>query len=241
MPTSPIQCERNGATTLLTLNRPDKMNALNADMVEALLDAVEQASGDGTRTMVLKGAGKNFSAGFDFGGFEEASEGDLLLRFVRIEQLLQAVYHAPFPIVALAHGKNFGAGVDLICSCTHRIGSPDSSYRMPGLRFGLVLGTRRLMQRIGQDAARSVLRESLTFGASEAQRIGFLNEVSAPDEWALRLASLAQAAESLSAEATATLLRVTAPDSRDGDLAELVKSAAAPGIKDRIRAYRAAG
>ena len=69
----------------LTLNRPDKANALSADLVEALLAALEAAAGDGTRLLVLDGNGKHFCAGFDFGGYETQSEGDLLLRFVRIE------------------------------------------------------------------------------------------------------------------------------------------------------------
>ena len=59
---------RSGETLTLTLNRPDKMNALSAALVDALLDAVGEAAGDGTRLLVLKGAGRNFSAGFDFGG-----------------------------------------------------------------------------------------------------------------------------------------------------------------------------
>jgi len=236
---APILRTRDGVTTTLTLNRPEKMNALNAEMVEALLQAVDEAGRDGTRMLVLQGAGRNFSAGFDFGGFEQASEGDLLLRFVRIEQLLQAVWHAPFATVALAHGKNFGAGVDLICACSHRIGSADSSYRMPGLRFGLVLGTRRLVQRIGQDAARDVLQASRTFDGAEALRMGFLTGTAARDEWPGQLAELAEHSSALPADTTAALLRVTASDTRDADLAELVRSAAMPGIKERIRAYRA--
>ena len=236
---APVLCARAGTTTTLTLNRPEKMNALNAEMVEALLQAVDEAGRDGTRMLVLQGAGRNFSAGFDFGGFEEASEGDLLLRFVRIEQLLQAVWHAPFPTVALAHGKNFGAGVDLICACAYRIGSVDSRYRMPGLRFGLVLGTRRLVQRIGLDAARDVLQASRTFDGADALRMGFLTGTAAQADWPARLAELEGHSGALPADATATLLRVSAPDMRDADLAELVRSAALPGIKDRIRAYRA--
>lgn len=236
---APVLHAREGSTTILTLNRPDKMNALSAELVEALLQAIEEAGRDGTRMLVLRGAGRNFSAGFDFGGFEQASEGDLLLRFVRIEQLLQAVWHAPFVTVALAHGKNFGAGADLICACSHRIGSADSSYRMPGLRFGLVLGTRRLVQRIGQDAARDVLQASRTFDGAEAQHMGFLSRTAAPEEWPDVLAELAGDSSALAPDTTATLLRVTAPDTRDADLAELVRSAAQPGIKERIRAYRA--
>src|SRR5688572_33135990 len=155
--------ERRGTTLFLTLDRPGKMNALSATLVEALLAAVNGAYADGTRLLVLRGNGKNFSAGFDMGGYESQSEGDLLLRFVRIEQLLQAVRHAPFDTLVLAHGKNFGAGVDLVCACARRVASPEATFRMPGLKFGLVLGTRLFAQRVGAERARQVLQVSQTF------------------------------------------------------------------------------
>ena len=72
--------ERTGATLTLTLNRPAKMNALSASLVDALIGALRQARADGTRLIVLRGNGRNFSAGFDFSGHETLSEGDLLLR-----------------------------------------------------------------------------------------------------------------------------------------------------------------
>src|SRR5512143_1710364 len=136
-----LRSDRVGAVRTLDLDRPDKMNALNAPLVDELLHAVTAAYDDGTRAMVLRGSGRNFSAGFDLSDVESASEGDLLLRFVRLEQLLQAVYHAPFETIALVHGRNFGAGVDLVCACARRIADPDATFRMPGLKFGLVLGT----------------------------------------------------------------------------------------------------
>ena len=171
--------DRSGDTLTLTLNRPDKMNALSATLVDALLDAVAAAGHDGTRLLVLKGAGRNFSAGFDFGGYADQSEGDLLLRFVRIEQLLQALAHAPFDTLALAHGRNFGAGVDVICACGRRVGDPAATFRMPGLSFGLVLGTRRYAERVGGSKARLVLQEGRAFDAPEALADGFLTAVAA--------------------------------------------------------------
>lgn len=225
--------------TILTLNRPNKMNALNSALVDALLRAVEEAACDGTRTLILRGNGKNFSAGFDFTGYEDLSEGDLVLRFIRIEQLLQALYHAPFNTIALAHGRNFGAAVDIICACSHRIATPDSSFRMPGLRFGLVLGTRRLVHRIGTDAARRWLLQSTTFDGQEALMANFINETLLANDWPTAIDQLAQGNSSLTADATAALLRVTIPDTRDADMADLVISASRPGLKERIRSYRA--
>lgn len=236
---SEVKRERSGTTTILTLDRAAKMNAFSGALVDALLDAVEAAHGDGTRLLVLRGEGKNFSAGFDFGGFEAQSDGDLLLRFTRIEQLLQKVHHAPFETLALAHGRNFGAGVDLIGVCSRRVATPDSTFRMPGLRFGLVLGTRRFALQVGDDTARDILAESKTFGAEEGRRIGFLTQVAEASEWPAVIARASEASIALPPDACARLVAATRTDTRDADLAELVRSAAAPGLKARIAAYLA--
>jgi enoyl-CoA hydratase/carnithine racemase len=160
--------QHDGRVTHLTLNRLQKANALSASLVEALLNAIEYAYTDGTRLLILDGNGDNFCAGFDFTAYLEATEGDLVLRFIRIEHLLQQLHHAPFATLVLAHGKNFGAGSDLVCACSLRVAAPGTTFRMPGLRFGIVLGTRRLAHRIGADAARDVLATSRTLAADEA-------------------------------------------------------------------------
>jgi enoyl-CoA hydratase/carnithine racemase len=225
-------------TRVVTLDRPEKMNALSATLVETLLAEVTAAYRDGTRLLVLRGNGKCFSAGFDMSEYESQSEGDLVLRFIRIEQLLQAVRYAPFDTLALAHGRSFGAGVDLICACARRIATPEATFRMPGLRFGLVLGSRLFAERVGADRARHVLQESQTFAAPDAHAWGFLTDVAAQDQWPAAIERAGEAATALSPEAAARLCRVMAPaEHRDADLAELVRSAAEPGIKQRITAY----
>jgi enoyl-CoA hydratase/carnithine racemase len=233
-----LAVERRGATLTLTLDRPDKMNALSAALVDALLAHVNAAYADGTRLLVLRGNGKSFSAGFDMGGYEALSEGDLVLRFIRIEQLLQAVRYASFDTLALAQGRNFGAGVDLICACARRVAAAEATFRMPGLRFGLVLGSRLFAERVGPDRARQVLQVSQTFAAPEAHAWGFLTDVAPPERWPAVVGDAEQAAAHLAPEAAERLFRVMAPqDRRDADLAELVRSAAQPGIKQRIAAY----
>jgi len=233
-----LRIEKSGAVSTLTLNRPDKANALNADLADALAAAVETAHYDGTRLLVLKGNGRHFCAGFDFGGFEDASAGDLLLRFARIELLLQALYHAPFATLALAQGRNFGAGVDLVLACGGRVAAPDAQFRMPGLKFGLQLGTRRLAARIGGDTARALLAASRTFDAAEALRIGFVHETAAVDTWPALIERAASAAQQLSPAAAARLYAATVSDTRAADLADLVRSAIEPGLKERISEYR---
>jgi len=234
-----LRVERSGATLTLTLDRPDKRNALSPTLVDALLEAVQTACTDGTRLLVLRGEGRNFCAGFDLSDYADASEGDLLLRFVRIEQLLQAVAHAPFETVALAHGRNFGAGVDLICSCDRRIGAPEASFMMPGLGFGPVLGTRRYAVRVGVVRARRVLGDGLTFDANTALADGFLTDIVAQHDWDTQLTQLQAATlPRLTADTWQRLDAALLPDTRAADMAALVESAAVPGLHDRIGRYR---
>jgi enoyl-CoA hydratase/carnithine racemase len=202
---SELLVSREAATTILMLNRPDKANALSSELVEALHAALDAAKRDGTRLLVLSGAGKNFCAGFDFGGFEDISAAELSWRFVRIEQLLQHLYHAPFATVALAQGGAYGAGADLVAVCADRICAPDARLRMPGWKFGLALGTRRLAARIGAEAARGMLAGAQVVQADEALRLGLITQVQAAEAWPGCLAAAQSAAMSLSVDAQARL------------------------------------
>ncbi len=239
---TPLLVERYATHWLLTLNRPEKRNALSADLIESLLATVQEARQQQVPLLVLQGAGANFSAGFDFGGFEEQSEGDLLLRFVRIETLLQEIAYGPFATLALAHGNNFGAGVDLLAACRHRYSAPQSKFRMPGLKFGLALGTRRLAGLVGESNAYSLLETTATFDAEHAQRIGFLQGIKAQDEWPALIEQISASTLSLPSTSRQFLRDLTRDAMhRDGDMAALVASASAPGLKERIRVYRDEG
>ena len=146
----------DGPVTRLTLNRPEKANALSPGLTEALIAAFEAAEQDGTRLMVLSGAGKGFCSGFDLSGFDDLRDGDLVLRIIRIETMLQIVYHVPFPTLALGHGRImggapicsppvasvsprrtpvFGCRVWLLALCWARGGWPRGSGRMQRGRY----------------------------------------------------------------------------------------------------------
>lgn len=232
-----LQVERRGPAQVLTLTRPEKMNALSAELVEALIAAVDAAPAQGAEVIVLRGEGRNFSAGFDFGDWEAQSEGDLLLRFVRIETLLQRVEASPCLTVGLAHGRNFGAGVDLFGACKWRVAAPDAAFRMPGLKFGLVLGTRRFAALVGAERARAILEQASVFDAGQAHRDGFVSHLAAPDNWPDLERQAAQAAGALTGAARAQLYAALSAEQPDIDLARLVRSAAEPGLKARVAAY----
>lgn len=218
----------------ITLARSDKRNALSAALVEEIIDVVDRAHERGVEVITFQGAGKNFSAGFDFTGWEEQSEGDLVLRFIRIEQLLQKVASSPSLTVAMAHGRNFGAGVDLFAVCRQRICTSDATFRMPGLKFGLVLGTRRFAAIVGRDRAHDILSTMRIFDAGEAKQIGFVTQVTEQDDWP----SIIEDARVRSPDPSRALLHGALSDRSLGhDLEQLVHSAARPGLKQRIGSY----
>ena len=234
---SVLRIDRQGPRHVLTLARPEKMNALSADLVEALIAALDEAEGQGAKVIVLQGEGKNFSAGFDFGDWQTQSEGDLLLRFVRIETLLQRLAASPCLTVALAHGRNFGAGVDVFGACKWRVSAPDATFRMPGLKFGLVLGTRRFASLVGAERARTVLEQAATFNAEDALRDGFASRLAAPADWARIGDEALETAGTLTDDSRVQLYAALSQETPDTDLARLVRSASAPGLKDRVAAY----
>ena len=173
--------ERAGKLTRLTLNRPDKRNALSADLVEACFRPSTTASGDSTRLLVLQGDGPGFCAGFDFTGIQDQSDADLVLPFYPRRTAAAGIDLHRCPTLALAHGACFGAGADLVATCSHRVLAPDTTLRMPGLRFDVVLGTRRLADLIGGEAARNLLETSRVFDAEQALHLGFAQQIRSKD------------------------------------------------------------
>lgn len=233
-----LQVERSDACWVLTLDRPDKLNALDEPLVEALSLAFDDAVAQGVPVVALRGNGRCFSAGFDMSAVDASSDGDLLLRFVRIESLLQRIVAAPCLSVALCHGRNFGAGVDLIAACDMRVSAPDASFRMPGLQFGLVLGSARFARIVGTRSARRLLETSATFDAGHARDIGFIEKFADVEQFPGVLQAAVECAQALPAKARALLNDALCDASWDRDLAALVRSAAAPGLKQRIQDYR---
>jgi len=229
-------CTREDDVLLLTLNRGSKANSLTPTLVEDLITALDQP--DNVRMAVIRGEGKHFCAGFDLSDISELSDGDLLWRFVRIELLLQKIYHSPFPIVALGHGQIVGAGADLFVACWHRVAAPCAKLKMPGWNFELALGTGRLAALIGQDAARDMLIDTRSISAEKAREIGLASDLIVKEDWEDLVTTLAARARTLPTEATTNMLALTGSKNAELDLAALVRSAARPGLKARVEKYR---
>ncbi len=234
---SVVLSEQIGDCLHVTLNRPDKLNAFNAELVEGLHNAMRLAVKSEVRAVIFKGSGKGFSGGFDLSALDNESDGDLLHRFVRLEQLLQSVAHASVATIACVQGPCYGAAADLVAACQFRIGTSSSRFRMPGAFFGLVLGTGRLTTLVGADHARQLLQRPKPFSALEAVEAGFLTAISEEQEWDARIEARMANVRTFDPKTYATLSARQRVDTRLADLDALVNSVTSSSIKARIKEY----
>jgi enoyl-CoA hydratase len=228
-----------GSVLWIALNRPDRGNALSAELVEAVIAAVEAGvQNPAIDTIVFQGSGRHFCTGFDLEKIEEMDDARLLLRFTRIEMLLDLVWTAGLRTVAIGSGRIFGAGADLFAACDVRIAHSNCRLSFPGAGFGIVLGTRRLVARVGRGKARHWTSTGVEISSAEALAAGLATEVVDAAEPAAdvvgRLPPISVARETLGG-----LHRASGDRESDRDLAALVRSASRPGLKDRIVEYAA--
>jgi enoyl-CoA hydratase len=129
-----------GPVWTVTLDRPERANAISADLVEALHGVLDEAGRARPHALVLRGNARHFAAGFDLGGLELETDATLALRFLRIGLLLERLLAAPYVTVAVVEGAAVGAGADLVLACDHRLVDPSVTLRFPGSAFGVALG-----------------------------------------------------------------------------------------------------
>ncbi len=182
--------ETSDAIATLTLNRPERLNALGDTLREDLHDAILRAAGDPTvRTIVLTGAGKGFCAGGDVKAMHQAREGgrdrDLLDRIAPLrDQVLLAMRDAPKPIIAAVNGAAVGAGMNLALGCDIRIASTTARFAQSFVKRGLHPdwgGTYFLPRLVGTAKACELIFTGEPIGAEEALRLGLVNAVVAPE------------------------------------------------------------
>lgn len=171
---------------LITLNRPEVLNAFDDDLGGAALDAVQRAAGDdGVRCIVITGAGRAFCAGEDLGALaddykrgEAAPLGDILVR--RYNPLVRALLAAPKPVVAAVNGIAAGAGVSLAMACDFRIASEHARFAVAFVNVGLVPDSGLLWfltRAVGYSKAFELAATGATIGAQDALSMGLVNRV----------------------------------------------------------------
>jgi enoyl-CoA hydratase/carnithine racemase len=184
----PVFFERNGVIATVTLNNPDKLNALSFGMWTRLGEIVRDlAADDGVRCVVLRGAGgKAFAAGADISEFETMRTNARVAKDYgdRIEGTMRAVKECRHPTVAMIHGVCVGGGLEIASQCDLRICGESSRFGIPINKLGLVVGYGEmgaLIELVGRATALEILLEGRVFDAGEAKQKGLVSRVVADD------------------------------------------------------------
>ena len=176
----------------LTLNRPAKLNAISAELREALSAAVAAAVDDErVRVIVIAGAGRAFCSGYDLSeaqpvdawGWREVLAADVAA--------ILAIWRCPKPVIAQVHGYALAGGLELAMACDLIVAADDARLGEPEIRFGSAPVTLLMPFLIGQKRTRELLMTGDLIDAREAERIGLVNRVVAADELAAEVDRLA--------------------------------------------------
>lgn len=179
---SVVDLTRNGDCAVLTLNRPEALNALSFAIIRDIGAAFDEvAAMEGVRALLITGAGeKSFCAGADIKELRNRPLMDQL----RGAELGQSVFARldtlPVPSVALVNGYAFGGGSELALACTFRLASENAVFGLPEIKLGLIPGyggTQRLPRLIGEGRALEIIMTGRNVKADEAERIGLVNAV----------------------------------------------------------------
>lgn len=182
MTESPLLIADRGAVRQITVNRPDKLNALNAATLDALLAAFEAAATEpAVRAVVLTGAGpKAFVAGADIAemnGLSPVQGRDFSLRG---QKLMRRIEKMPKPVIAMVNGFALGGGLELAMGCHLRIAADSAKVGQPEINLGLIPGfggTQRLLRLAGRAATLELCLLGAPIDAARAQQLGIVNRV----------------------------------------------------------------
>lgn len=187
-----VNVETKDGVAVLTLDRPDVLNAFNDELGFALVEAVEKASDDeAVRCIVITGAGRAFSSGEDLGalaqGYQAGDVPDLGQTLVRrYNPLIRAVRAAPKPVVAAVNGVAAGAGASLALACDFRIASEHAKLVLAFIKVGLIPdsgGLWFLAKMVGAARAWELGATGDPVGAEEAMRLGLFTKVVPADDF----------------------------------------------------------
>lgn len=177
-----VETDARGVTTI-TLNRPEKHNALSARMIEELTLTAHRLGRDpAVRAVVLTGSGASFCAGGDLGWMKDqmAADGPTRAReATKLAQMLQALNTLPKPLIGRVQGQAMGGGIGMISVCDVAVGVMGARFGLTETRLGLIPATigPYVIARMGEAMARRVFMSARLFSAEEAVRLGLLAEV----------------------------------------------------------------
>ncbi len=191
-----ITLERRGAVALLTINRPDKLNALNKQVhTEGVAALDELRTDDSVRVLIITGAGeKSFIAGADISEFEgqtPVTQRDLFHE----KTFFNTIDSFPKPVIAMVNGFCLGGGNELAMACDIRIASESARFSQPEINLGIMCGgggTQRLPRLVGEGRAMEMVLTGDMIDAETAHRFGLVNHVYPADQLEAETIKLAE-------------------------------------------------
>jgi enoyl-CoA hydratase len=175
----------NGVLTV-TLNRPDKLNALNSTVLKELNEVIDQVYTDSNiQGVILTGSGpKAFVAGADISEFLSLSTGEGSSLAKKGQDIFTRLENSPKPVIAAVNGFALGGGCELAMSCHIRIASTHAKFGQPEVNLGIIPGyggTQRLAQLIGKGKALELMMSAEMIGSEQALQLGLVNHVTEPE------------------------------------------------------------
>ncbi len=186
MTTETIRVTEEGMVLTITLDRPERRNAMTPEMQRELILALEKARASDCRVVVLAGAGSAFCSGLDLSELQQMSgksAAELRLDAQRLATLFRTLYEFPKPTVSKVHGAAIAGGTGLATMCDYTIAAPEAKFGYTEVRIGFVpaIVSAFLALQIGDKKARDLLLSGRLFDAEEALRMGLISEVVAAD------------------------------------------------------------
>ncbi len=181
-----VELKKDETVALLTINRPEALNAMNATMLAELGEAIAQVeSDDGVRVLVITGTGKAFVAGADIAHMRYFSPQEAMEWSFLGQRTLGKLQNMTKPVIAAVNGYALGGGTELAAACDIRVASDRAVFGQPEVKLGMIAGfggTQRLTRLIGPGRAKEMLFTGDHYDAEAALRMGLVNEVVPADE-----------------------------------------------------------
>lgn len=209
----------SGPIRTITLQRPERRNALTPEMQEDLIAAMQGAVASGCRVVVFAGAGEAFCSGLDLGVLREAGSktaAEHRADAERVARLFRTIYELPIPTIAAVRGPAIAGGTGLATICDFTLATTDAKFGYTEARIGFVpaLVSAFAVLQLGDKRARDLLLTGRIVGAAEAFRIGLVNEVVAPELLAQQVQALAEMLIANSPQSLAATKRLLADQNK---------------------------
>lgn len=182
-----ILVSKSDGIATITLNRPDKRNAMNGHMVKELLHVLPEINKDThSKILMIKGSGDHFCAGADIGWMQQLATSSYEENYddaQYLADLMYQLYSFTKPTIVLTHGATMGGGLGLVAACDIAIGTKDSVFSFSEVKIGITPSTISpyVISVIGERAAHYYFLTGERFNAEEAHRIGLLHQITSPD------------------------------------------------------------